>query len=149
MRRLPVALAALLTLTLVAALAAVGLSSTRSAQAQTLETETVIIQTLAVDPDANGYVTLNFPSPDIEAMWLQCAGAYPQGGTPQIPAQVITRQPQPQLFKLRVFNNKGFVVTNPIRVNCTFDIIRLQPATPTQARQMIQRVAAQQVALGR
>ena len=148
MRRLPVALAALLTLTLAAALAATGLSSTRSARAQEFQ-EIVFVDNFSVDPDANGYATLDFREPETEAMWLQCGGAYPQGGTPQIPAQIITRQPQPLLFQLRVFNNKGFVVTNPIRVNCTFDIISPVPTTPTQARQTHQRVAARQVALGR
>ena len=148
MRRLPVALAALLTLTLAAALAAAGLSSTRSAQAQEFE-ETVFVDSFVVDPDANGYATLDFRDTDFEEMWLQCAGASPQGGTSQIPAQITTRQPQPLLFQVRVFNHKGFAVTNPIRVNCTFDIISPVPTTPTQARQTLQRAAARQVALGR
>jgi hypothetical protein len=148
MRRLPVALAALLTLTLAAALAAAGLSSTPSAQAQQTE-EVVFIDNFGVDPDANGYVTLDARDSGFESMLLQCAGAYPQGGTPQIPAQIITRQPQPLLFQLRIFNNKGFVVTNPVRVNCTVDIVVPVPTAPTQARQTLRRVAAQQVTLGR
>jgi hypothetical protein len=148
MRRLPVALAALLTLTLAAALAAAGLSSTPSARAQQTE-EVVFIDNFGVDPDANGYVTLDARDSGFESMLLQCAGAYPQGGTPQIPAQIITRQPQPLLFQLRVFNNKGFVVTNPVRVNCTVDIVVPVPTAPTQARQTLRRVAAQQVTLGR
>jgi hypothetical protein len=148
MRRLPVALAALLTLTLAAALAAAGLSSTPSAQAQQTE-EVVFIDNFGVDPDANGYVTLDARDSGFESMLLQCAGAYPQGGTPQIPAQIITRQPQPLLFQLRIFNNKGFAVTNPVRVNCTVDIVVPVPTAPTQARQTLRRVAAQQVTLGR
>ena len=77
MRRLPVALAALLTLTLAVALDAAGLSSTRSAQAQE-QTETVYVDTLGVDPDANGYATLEVRDAGFDAMWLQCAGAYPR-----------------------------------------------------------------------
>jgi hypothetical protein len=149
MRRLPVALAALLTLTLAAALAAAGLSSTPSAQAQEQTEEFVFIDNFGVDPDANGYVTLDARDSGFVSMLLQCAGAYPQGGTSQIPAQVVTREPQPLLFRLRIFNNKGFVVTNPIRVNCTADIVAPIPATSTQARQTLQRVATRQVALGR
>src|SRR5215212_538067 len=110
MRRLPVALAALLALTLAAALAAAGLSSTPSAQAQEPTEEVVFVDNFGVDPDANGYVTLDARGSGFDSMLLQCAGAYPQGGTPQIPAQIVTRQPQPLLFRLRIFNNKGFVV---------------------------------------
>ena len=149
MRRLPVALAALLTLTLVAALAAVGLSSTRSARAQAV-IEVVGIENLGVDPDANGYVTLDFRGSGIESMVLQCGGAYPQGGTPNLAAQVITRQPEPLLIKLRVFNNQGVAVgANGVRVNCAFDIITPEATTTAQARQPLQGVAARQLALGR
>jgi opacity protein-like surface antigen len=149
MRRLPVALAALLTLTLAAALAAAGLSSTPSAQAQEQTEEFVFIDNFGVDPDAGGYVTLDARGSGFESMALQCAGAYPQSGTTQIPAQVVTRQPEPLLFRVRIFNNKGFVVVNPVRVNCTVDIVAPVSASTTQARQTLQRVAARQVALGR
>jgi hypothetical protein len=146
MRRLPVALAALLTLTLAGALAAAGLSSTPSAQAQQTE-EVVFVDNFGVDPDAGGYVTLDARGSGFESMVLQCAGAYPQSGTTQIPAQVVTRQPEPLLFRVRIFNNKGFVVVNPVRLNCTVDIVAPASATTAQARQTLQRVAARQVAL--
>ncbi len=147
MRRLPVALAALLTLTLAAALATVGLSSTRSAQAQEQTEEFVFVDHLTVDPSASGFVTLDARGTGFVSMALQCAGDYPQSGTTQIPAQVLTRQRSPLLFQLRIFNNKGFVVVNPVRLNCTVDIVAPASATTAQARQTLQRVAARQVAL--
>lgn len=147
MRRLPVALAALLTLTLAAALAVAGLSSTRSAQAQQTE-EFVLIDNFGVDPDAGGYVVLEFPTE--WQVWATCNGAYPQAMTAgQVPSSVMSRRPAPYLIVLRLWQPTARVVTSPARVNCTFNIIAPTPTTPTQARQTLQRLAAQQVALGR
>ena len=147
MRRLPVALAALLTLTLAATLVAVGLSSTRSAQAQQQTEEFVFIDTFGVDASASGLVFLDFRGQGLVSMSMQCAGAYPQSGTTKIPAQVLTRQPLPLLFQLRIFNNNGVVVSTPVRVNCTIDLVAPATATTAQARETLQRVAARQVAL--
>ncbi len=146
MRRLAVALAALLTLTLAAALAAAGLSSTRSAQAQEATEEVVYVDNLGVDPDANGIATLTAPA-DWE-VYATCNGAYPLSGD-SAPAQVENRRPAPNLVVLKIRNRLGNPLGSPVRVNCTFDIVAPASATTTQARQTLQRVAAQQVALGR
>jgi hypothetical protein len=145
MRRLPVALAALLTLTLAAALAAAGLSSTPSAQAQQTE-EVVFVDNFGVDPDAIGIATMTAPADwDVTGT---CNGAYPLSGD-SAPAQVENRKPAPNVLVLKIRNRFGDPLGSPVRVNCTLDIVAPATTTATQARQTLQRVAAQQVALGR
>lgn len=57
-----------------------------------------------------------------------CSGAYPTGGTPNIPAQVVTRL-LPDLTHMRVFRPNGTPLANrSIRVNCTLEVLSGEPA---------------------
>lgn len=136
LRTSPVAL-----LVLVAVLAAVW-AVNRPAGAQTT-VEAVFVDNFGVDPDSAGYVVLDFRDPSVTEVWATCGGAYPQGGTSQIPSQMLTRKIDPRILKLRVLNNVGHAVTAPVRINCTFDIVGPAPTTPTSLRQRLAKVIHQ------
>jgi hypothetical protein len=143
MRRLPVALAALLTLSLAAAVAVVALPR---AEAQQATVDVVFVDNLGVDPSASGAVDLAFDPAGANAMFAQCGGAFPSG--PQAPFQITTRQPTPFHLRLTIRNSTAGVVSAPVRVNCTFDFVVPESTSAATIRQAVQRVAARQVALG-
>src|SRR4029450_7034182 len=101
MRRLPVALAALLTLSLAAAVAVVALPR---AEAQQATVDVVFVDNLGVDPRASGAVDLAFDPTGANAMFAQCGGAFPSSG-PQAPFQITTRQPTPFPLRLTIRNS--------------------------------------------
>jgi hypothetical protein len=138
LRTSPVAL-----LVLVAVLAAVW-AVNRPAGAQTTE-EAVGILNLGVDPDSNGYATLDFRDPAVISVLATCGGAYPQGGTSQIPSQVMARRPfaDPRIIRLRLVNPSGHPVTAAVRVNCTLDVRFTTPTTPTALRERLAKVLHQ------
>jgi hypothetical protein len=144
MRRLPVALAALLTLSRAAAVAVVVLPR---AEAQQATVDVVFVDNFGVDPSASGVVDLAFDPTGANAMFAQCGGAFPSSG-PQAPFQITTRQPTPFHLRLTIRNSTAGVVSAPVRVNCTFDFVVPESTSAATIRQAVQRVAARQVALG-
>jgi hypothetical protein len=115
------------------AVAAASLTLTRAEAQPEPGEEVVFVDNFTVFPDANGYVSLDFRDTDW-TIFAECGGAYPIGGTAQLPSQVMIRQPEPRLLRMRLFNPQGRVVTTTSRVNCVFDIIAPAPVTPTNAR---------------
>src|SRR6266542_780287 len=79
------AAAVLLALALALAVLAVR---PRPAGAQTVTGEVILSASVVVDPDVNGYVVLGGGA-DIGLQAVGCSGSNPQGGTSQIPAQVM------------------------------------------------------------
>src|SRR6266542_2705433 len=79
--------AAAVLLALALALAALAVRP-RLAGAQTVTGDVILSASVVVDPDANGYVVLGGGT-DIGLQAVVCSGSNPQGGTPQIPAQVM------------------------------------------------------------
>jgi hypothetical protein len=140
LRTSPVAL-----LILVAVLAAVW-AVNRPAGAQTAPVDVTFVDNFGVHPDSNGYVTIDLRSvPDLIEAWATCGGAYPEGGTAQIPSQVMARKIDPRVLRLRVFNNVGRVVTTSVRINCSFDFLLPPPppVAPTSLRQQLAKAIQQ------
>lgn len=133
LRTSPVAL-----LVLVAVLATVW-AVNRPAGAQTTQ-EAVFVDNFGVSPDSNGYFTLDFRDPSVTEVWATCNGAWPQGGTANIPSQVMSRKPDPRIIRLRLFNNTGHVITTFVRINCAFDVVGPAPTAPTSLRQRLAKV---------
>lgn len=141
LRTSPVAL-----LVLVAVLATVW-AVNRPAQAQTQEpVDVTFVDNFGVHPNSSGYVTIDLRGVSglIEA-WATCGGAYPEGGTAQIPSQVMARKIDPRVLRLRVFNNVGRVVTTSVRINCTFEFLLPPPppVAPTSLRQQLAKAIQQ------
>jgi hypothetical protein len=138
-RRLPLPtwLLALVAALAVAAAAAVALPR---AQAQQI-TDVVFVQNFGVDPSASGVVDLFFEPSGAESMTAQCGGAYPSSGL-QAPFQITTRQPSPFFIRLTIRNSRAGVVSAPVRVNCTFDFVFVEPISTAKARQMVQRAVS-------
>lgn len=110
------ALAVLLALAL--ALAALA-SRPRPAGAQTATGDIVLGVSTVVDPDANGYAVLDVGTAD-GIMAVACSGSNPQGGTSQIPAQVMC-QLRSTTILVRVKNHVGANVTGLVRLTFFFD----------------------------
>ena len=88
--------------------------------------EVVFVASDRYDPNASGVVTVPVGGND-GILGVGCVGSNPQGGTSQIPAQVLTHL-QGDRTVLRVFNNVGRPVSGLVRLNCTVDAV--VPAAP-------------------
>jgi hypothetical protein len=107
--------AAAVLLALALALAALALRP-RPAGAQTTTTGDIIgSRSVVVDPDANGYAVLGDGGTDIGLQAVVCSGSNPQGGTAQIPAQVMCQLRSTSVL-IRVKNHVGANVTAPVRI---------------------------------
>jgi hypothetical protein len=95
-------------------------TSRPSAKAQE-PVEVVFVASDRYDPNALGVVTIPVGVED-GIQGVGCVGSNPQGGTSQIPAQVLT-QLQGDRTVLRVFNNVGRPVSGLVRLNCTVDAV--------------------------
>jgi hypothetical protein len=93
--------------------------------------EVVFVASDRYDPNASGVVIVPVGGND-GIQGVGCVGSNPQGGTSQIPAQVLTHL-QGDRTVLRVFNNVGRPVSGLVRLNCTVDVV---VPTPPQAQQL-------------
>jgi hypothetical protein len=107
-----------------------GVNATRPAQAQE-PVEVTFVFSDVFDPDTSGRTGLVGGTGD-GILGVQCSGSNPQGGTPQIPAQVLT-QLTFDTVNIRVFNHLGQPVSSLVRLNCTVDALVEQ--TPTSLLQ--------------
>jgi hypothetical protein len=128
LRRGTLAAAAVL-LTLALALAALAVRP-RLADAQTVTGNIILSASVVVDPDANGYVVLEGGT-DIGLQAVVCSGSNPQGGTSQIPAQVMC-QLRSTTTLIRVKNHVGANVTAPVRIVLLGDFGPETPPTTAQ-----------------
>jgi len=122
------AAAVLLALALALAVLAVR---PRPAGAQTVTGEVILSASVVVDPDVNGYVVLGGGA-DIGLQAVVCSGSNPQGGTSQIPAQVMC-QLRSTTILIRVKNHVGASVTAPVRIVLFGDFGPETPPTTAQA----------------
>jgi hypothetical protein len=95
-------------------------NSRPSAEAQE-PVEVVFVASDRYDPNALGYVMIPVGVND-GITGVGCVGSNPQGGTSQIPSQVMTHL-QGDRTVLRVFNNVGRPVTGLVRINCTVNAV--------------------------
>src|SRR6266511_4306512 len=103
----------------------------RLAGAQTVTGDVILSASVVVDPDANGYVVLGGGT-DIGLQAVVCSGSNPQGGTPQIPAQVMC-QLRSTTTLIRIKNHVGANVTAPVRIILFGDFGAETPPTTAQA----------------
>jgi hypothetical protein len=130
---------AILTASLLLA-GALVVSNLSGAAGQTTE-QLMFVDTVAVDPDGNGYATLDFRGSGLIDVFAHCGGANPQGGTAQIPSQVMTRRIQTLVVRVRVFNHVGARVTSQVELSCTIDLVAPAPVAQQQARRIVQAAA--------
>ena len=121
--------AAAVLLALALALAALALRP-RLADAQTVTGNVILSASVVLDPDVNGYVVLDGGT-DIGLQAVVCSGSNPQGGTSQIPAQVMC-QLRSTTTLIRIKNHVGANVTAPVRIVLFGDF---GPETPTTTAQ--------------
>jgi hypothetical protein len=114
---------------LLAGLVAVNVSQGARAQEPI---EVVFVDSDVFDPDVNGYASIDAGTND-GVLGVECGGSNPQGGTAQIPSQVMTQLGAAQI-RLRVFNNIGQRVTSLVRTNCTFDALVPSDAAAQQLK---------------
>src|SRR6266511_4030047 len=120
--------AAAVLLALALALAALAVRP-RLAGAQTVTGDVILSASVVVD--ANGYVVLGGGT-DIGLQAVVCSGSNPQGGTPQIPAQVMC-QLRSTTTLIRIKNHVGANVTAPVRIILFGDFGAETPPTTAQA----------------
>jgi hypothetical protein len=122
--------AAAVLLALAMALAALALRP-RPADAQAVTGDVILSASVVVDPDANGYAVLEGGT-DIGLLAVVCSGSNPQGGTNQIPAQVMCQLRSTSVL-IRVKNHVGASVTAPVRILLLGDFGPETPPPPTRA----------------
>jgi hypothetical protein len=121
--------AAAVLLALALALAALALRP-RSAGAQTVTGDVILSASVVVDPDVNGYAVLQGGT-DIGLLAVVCSGSNPQGGTNQIPTQVMCQLRSTSVL-IRVKNHVGTSVTAPVRIVLFGDFGAETPPPPAQ-----------------
>ena len=122
--------AAAVLLALALALAALALRP-RPAGAQTATGDIILSASVVLDPDVNGYAVLGGGT-DIGLEAVVCSGSNPQGGTNQIPAQVMC-QLRATSTLIRVKNHLGASVTAPVRILLLGDFGPETPPPPARA----------------
>lgn len=122
--------AAAVLLALALALAALALRP-RPADAQTVTGDIILSASVVVDPDVNGYAVLDGGT-DIGLEAVVCSGSNPQGGTNQIPAQVMCQLRGTSVL-IRVKNHVGANVTAPVRILLLGDFGAETPPPPARA----------------
>jgi hypothetical protein len=118
----------------------VGLTARHPAKAQTT-TEVVFVFSDRFQGDSLGRIVLGGGTND-GILGVQCSGSNPQGGTAQIPAQVMT-QLLSTTTNIRIFNNVGKPVSGLVRLNCTVDALTPTIQTPTAKRFLGERTLHQ------
>ncbi|HZD69227.1 MAG TPA: hypothetical protein VFA45_10015 [Actinomycetes bacterium] len=103
-----------------------------SAGAQTVTGNIILSASVVVDPDVNGYAVLQGGTADIGLQAVVCSGSNPQGGTSQIPAQVMC-QLRSTTTLIRVKNHVGASVTAPVRIVLFGDFGEETPPATAQA----------------
>lgn len=92
-------------------------------------TETHVLSNFPVLTDSQGRTNLpEFSGSGDGVQGALCSGAYPTGGTADVPAQVVTRL-LTDLTHMRVWRPNGTPLANrDIRVNCTLEVASGGPA---------------------
>lgn len=127
--------AAVLAVALLAA-GFVGLTANHRATAQE-PTEVVFVFSDRFQPGSDGRTGLIGGTND-GIQGIMCSGSNPQGGTAQIPTQVLT-QLLSDVINIRVFNHQGQPVSGLIRLNCTVDVLVPPEPTATAKQALAQR----------
>jgi hypothetical protein len=70
---------------------------------------------------------------DDGVLGADCQGNSPLGGTPQLPAQVISELGATQIA-VRIFNNVGGRVSGPVELNCSLDVDTTVPTAVNQLK---------------
>jgi hypothetical protein len=121
----------LLTAAAAVALAAVLLAALAAGPggAQT-PTRFFLVENFLARTDANGYVMVGLEGEGN----MSCDGAAPIFGA-HTAAQVVTRQPTPGSYLIRVWNDEGEPVANfTVRLVCTIDHLFTEPTTLAKAK---------------
>jgi hypothetical protein len=121
--------AAVVLLALALGLAALAVRP-RLADAQAVTGDVIMSASVVVDPDVNGYVVLEGGT-DIGLQAVVCSGSNPQGGTSQIPAEVMCQLRSTSTL-IRVKNHVGANVTAPVRIVLFGDFGPETPPTTAQ-----------------
>jgi hypothetical protein len=132
----PRRLAALAAATVLTLALCAALLTTRDAAAQG-SVEITYVGYALVDPDSRGFAFMPASRWGEELLAISCDGDSPQGGTSQVPSQVLTTYIGGSTVRVRVLNAQGLAVSAPVVLVCTADALF---TTPAQA----QRVKAQQ-----
>jgi hypothetical protein len=127
MRRRPQRLTVAAALTLAAALLAALVAGPGGAQTPT---RFFFLDNLLATTDANGYVMIGLEGEGN----MSCDGAAPIFGS-HTAAQVVTRQPTPGSYLVRVWNDEGEPNANvTVRLICTIDVLFTEPTTLAKAK---------------
>jgi hypothetical protein len=102
------------------------------AGAQVRTHEVVVFSDLPVDPNSLGQAFLEAGTND-GVLGADCQGNSPLGGTPQLPAQVISELRATQIA-VRIFNNVGARVSGPVELNCSLDVDTTAPTAVNQLK---------------
>jgi hypothetical protein len=87
-----------------------------------------------VDPDSRGFASLPAAEWGDELFGISCDGDSPQGGTSQVPSQVLTTYAGGTAARVRVLNAQGAAVSAPVVLVCTADAAFVTPAEAQQVK---------------
>jgi len=128
MRRISVISAALA----VALLGGLFALQASGAGAQEPTHEVFVFSDIPVQPNSLGQGSVPVGADD-GVLGADCQGNSPLGGTPQLPAQVISELGATQIA-VRIFNNVGARVTGPVQLNCALDVDTTAPTAVNQLK---------------
>jgi hypothetical protein len=128
MRRISVISAALA----VALLGGLFALQASGAGAQEPTHEVFVFSDIPVQPNSLGQGSVPVGTDD-GVLGADCQGNSPLGGTPQLPAQVISELGATQIA-VRIFNNVGARVSGPVELNCSLDVDTTVPTAVNQLR---------------
>jgi hypothetical protein len=128
MRRISVISAALA----VALLGGLFALQASGAGAQEPTHEVFVFSDIPVEPNSLGQGSVPVGTDD-GVLGADCQGNSPLGGTPQLPAQVISELGATQIA-VRIFNNVGGRVSSPVELNCSLDVDTTVPTAVNQLK---------------
>jgi hypothetical protein len=128
MRRISVISAALA----VALLGGLFALQASGAGAQEPTHEVFVFSDIPVEPNSLGQGSVPVGTDD-GVLGADCQGNSPLGGTPQLPAQVISELGATQIA-VRIFNNVGGRVSGPVELNCSLDVDTTVPTAVNQLK---------------
>jgi hypothetical protein len=107
-------------LLMAAAAGAVAVAAIPSASAQVQESQVFVFSSIPVTA-SNGFASLGAGSGTNDGvLGAACTGARPLGGSPNVPAQVVTELRATDTA-MRILRSNGTTITGTVFVNCALD----------------------------
>jgi hypothetical protein len=94
--------------------------------------EVFVFSDIPVQPNGLGQGSVPVGTDD-GVLGADCQGNSPLGGTPQLPAQVISELGATEIA-VRIFNNVGARVSGPVELNCSLDVDTTEPTAVNQLK---------------